>query len=728
MVSLPNQPQDDLEDFFENGALGLHIVGGDGTILRANKAELSLLGYDAAEYLGRHIAEFHADPPVIEDILARLGRGERLENYPARLRAKDGSIRHVLITSSARFRDGEFIHTRCFTVDVTEARVAEERLRDGEQRFRDMLEALPVAIYTTDAEGKITFYNHAAMELAGRVPALGVDEWCVTWRLFNPDGTPLPLDHCPMAKALKQQRPIRGAELVAERPDGSRARVVPYPTPLFDDEGRLTGAINMLVDITERFAAEQESARLAAIVLSSQDAIISTTTEGSITYWSSGATSAYGYGPQEMVGQSIMRIVPPELQQEEIQVLQRARLGEHIENFETERLSKDGRRVSISLSASAIRDKSGNIVGIARVGRDITERKRAEHVQTLMIGELNHRVKNTLSTVQAIAHQTLRSADSPTEFASSFIGRLRALAHAHSLLTDNSWQGANVAALVREQLLLGGEKDDRISYSGPSVTLEPQAALHLALVLHELGTNARKYGSLSTPTGQLSVNWTVRSSAGRSLVIHWQEQGGPPVMVPSRRGFGTMLVEQGLQTHGGAVVIDFRANGVTCRIELPLRDDADLQSGAYSSITAGTSLKTAPTAPSIRNKRILVVEDEPLVAMDLVATLKEEGCEVVGPAGNIESATILMERAGFDAALLDANLGGRAADELAVALTRLQVPFAFVTGYGRDGLPEAFRHAPLIGKPYARGELLSVLAHMLRRDPSVVPIRQKSAD
>ena len=323
----------ELEDFFENGAVGLHIVGRDGRILRANKAELDLLGYGSEEYVGRHIGDFHADQAVIGDILTRLGRGERLERYPARLRAKDGSIRHVIITSSALFENGQFIHTRCFTVDVSEARVAEERLTAGELRFQAMLEALPVAIYTTDAEGKITFYNRAAAELSGRVPTLGVDRWCVTWRLFNPEGTPLPLDKCPMAKALKEQRPIRGAELIAERPDGSRARVVPYPTPLFDDKGGLAGAINMLVDVTERHAAEQDSARLAAILLSSQDAIVSTTGDGLVTYWSAGAENAYGYEQHEMVGQSITRIIPPELRDEESRVLDSARRGESIENL-----------------------------------------------------------------------------------------------------------------------------------------------------------------------------------------------------------------------------------------------------------------------------------------------------------------------------------------------------------------------------------------------------------
>ena len=380
--------------------------------------------------------------------------------------------------------------------------------------------------------------------------------------------------------------------------------------------------------------------------------------------------------------------------------------------------------MSISLSASAIRDKSGKIVGIARVGRDITERKRAEVAQNLMIGELNHRVKNTLSTVQAIALQTLRKTDSPAEFASSFSGRLQSLAYAHTLLTDNSWQGAEFATLVRDQILLGGENDDRISYSGPSVSLAPQAALHMALVLHELGTNARKYGSLSVATGRLSINWTVRSSAGFVLLLRWLEHGGPPVTTPSRRGFGTTLIEKSLQPHGGAVVIDFGANGVTCEIELPL-SGSDMRPGAYRTITTGTLVEKAPAGHSIRNKRILVVEDEPLVAMDLVATLEEEGCKVVGPANSVDSAKILIEQDQFDAALLDANLGGQAVDELAAALTRRNVPFAFVTGYGRQNLPESFRSAPLIAKPFARNELVAVLTRLIREDPAVLPVRAR---
>jgi PAS domain S-box-containing protein len=246
----------DYQDFFENGGVALHLVGPDGTILHANRAELQLLGYPAEEYIGRSIAEFHADPHVIENILARLSRGETLVKCPARLRARDGSVKHVEITSSVQFQNGAFLNTRCFTIDVTDRERARDEVRRKDDHLRQILEALPAAVYTTDEAGRITYYNRAAAELAGREPRIGDDQWCVTFRLFTADGEPLPHDQCPMAVALKENRPIRGVEAMAQRPDGTLFPFLPFPTPLRNENGELMGAVNMLVDITERRQAE----------------------------------------------------------------------------------------------------------------------------------------------------------------------------------------------------------------------------------------------------------------------------------------------------------------------------------------------------------------------------------------------------------------------------------------------------------------------------------------
>jgi PAS domain S-box-containing protein len=245
-----------LLDFFDNGAVPLHLVDGDGRILYANKAELALLGYTSEEYLGRHIDEFHLDRPVITDILSKLICGETLRSYPARLRARNGEIKHVEITSSAHFEDGKFVNTRCFSVDVTDLVRAREDLRRKDEQMRQVLDALPAAVYTTDKDGVITYFNRAAVEFAGREPELGKDQWCVTFRLRTLDGEPLPHDQCPMAIAIKENRSIRGVEAMAQRPDGSLVPFLPFPTPLRDSSGALVGAVNMLVDVSARREAE----------------------------------------------------------------------------------------------------------------------------------------------------------------------------------------------------------------------------------------------------------------------------------------------------------------------------------------------------------------------------------------------------------------------------------------------------------------------------------------
>jgi PAS domain S-box-containing protein len=192
-------------------------------------------------------------------ILAKIRAGERVQHYETVRKRKDGSLIDISLTiSPIRDRSGRIIGASKIARDITERKLAESRLQESERRLQELLAAIPAAIYTTDAEGKITYFNQTAVEFAGRTPILGSDEWCVTWKLYNPDGTPLPHDQCPMAIALREGRPVRGAEAVAERPDGTRVPFIPFPTPLRDASGKITGAINMLVDLSERKQAETQ--------------------------------------------------------------------------------------------------------------------------------------------------------------------------------------------------------------------------------------------------------------------------------------------------------------------------------------------------------------------------------------------------------------------------------------------------------------------------------------
>lgn len=591
----------------------------------------------------------------------------------------------------------------------------------------ELLAPLPIAVYVTDAAGRITFYNEAATELWGHRPALGDAQWCGSWKLFHLDGRPMPHDACPMAQTLKTGEAVRGAVAIAERPDGSRVVFQPFPTPLHDSGGKLTGAINLLLDVTERHRSEIELAKLAAIVVSSDDAIVSKTLEGVITSWNDGARRIFGYEPEEIIGQHITKIIPPELHEEENRILGQLRRGEHVDHFETVRVAKDGRRIDISLSVSPLRDRMGRIVGAAKVARDISDRKRAEHLQQLLIQELNHRVKNTLAMVQAIASQSAARATSPQDFVTGFSGRIQAMARAHTLLSRNHFEQAEVADIVRDQVLLGAESE-RVSCSGPGLLLDAQSALHLSLVLHELATNARKYGALSVPAGRLSIAWELRTDQRNLLVLNWRESGMTKVQAPADSGFGTTLIEQSMKAHGGSASIAYGANGLSCELQLPLPDGWKAERAGKPPRNSEWKpvLSQLPARP-LQGWRIAVVEDEPLILMDIEASLADAGVEVAGTAGNLERARQLLTNVSCDAALLDTNLSGERVDELAALLTRRNIPFAFITGYGREALPEGFHEGLLLTKPFSQDQLRAMLETLLYQRQKLAQIPSRRA-
>ena len=266
----------------------------------------------------------------------------------------------------------------------SKSRTATERMKNNVQAdafplyTQQLIQALPAAIYTCDANGYILTYNKAAATIWGREPVPGKDAWCGAQKIYTIAGKALPLDQSPMAIAIKEGREIQDAEIIIERPDGTRRIVMPHPKPFFNAEGKVTGAVNMLVDITEHKNIEESNGHFAAIVESSDDAIISKTLESIVTSWNNSAERIFGYTAQEMIGVSITKIVPPDRLDEEPQILERLKRGERIDHFETKRLTKDGRLLDISLSISPVKNSKGVIVGASKIARDITAQKRAE--------------------------------------------------------------------------------------------------------------------------------------------------------------------------------------------------------------------------------------------------------------------------------------------------------------------------------------------------------------
>ncbi|MGA8229243.1 MAG: PAS domain S-box protein [Xanthobacteraceae bacterium] len=445
---------------------------------------------------------------------------------------------------------------------------AGEAITRGDHYFRDVLEALPAAIYTTDAAGRITYYNQAAALLWGQRPELGESEWCGSWKLYWPDGRPLPHDQCPMALAIKEGRPNRGMEAVAERPDGIKIPFIPYPTPLYDSSGTLVGAVNMLVDITDRKRAEESALRLASIVEFSDDAIVSKDLNGVITSWNRGAQALFGYTAREAVGNSVRTLIPPDRLDEESEILARIRRGEHIEHYETVRRRKDGTLIDISLTVSPVKNAAGEIVGASKIARNISERKRAEEALHLIVDESKHRIRNTLATVQAIATQTLHASD---EERLAFVARLSALGRAHDLLSVENWSRAKIGDVVNQALAPFRDKAyERFVVEGPEDlwTSSNHASL-LTMALHELATNASKYGALANNSGQVRLSWELVSQDQESrLRLCWTESGGPPVTAPSHAGFGSFLMNRVLKAERGEVRLEYKPQGLVATFEL----------------------------------------------------------------------------------------------------------------------------------------------------------------
>jgi PAS domain S-box-containing protein len=326
--------------------------------------------------------------------------------------------------------------------------------RERERRFRDLLDALPAAVYTTDASGRLTYYNPAAAGLWGYRPELGTQDWCGSWKLYWPDGTPLPHGECPMAMTLKERKPLRGLEAIAERPDGSRVPVVPYPTPLFDAHGRLIGAVNMLVDISER--------------------------------------------------------------------------------------------------------------------------KRAEADQHMLMREVHHRVRNTLAIAQAIVGSTAKSADTVEGFKDALIGRIAALARTHLLMSDGARVVAFDAMLHSELDPFDDASGERVVMNGPAIEIPTRHAVPLGIALHELTTNSSKHGALSALAGRVDATWRILIEADqRRLELDWIETGGPEAVKPAREGFGLQLLNSVLPRQINAETeLLWLPEGLRVRIRIPLPADS----------------------------------------------------------------------------------------------------------------------------------------------------------
>ncbi|ODT86822.1 HWE histidine kinase domain-containing protein [Phenylobacterium sp. SCN 70-31] len=359
-----------------------------------------------------------------------------------------------------------------------------------------------------------------------------------------------------------------------------------------------------------------------------------------------------------------------------------------------------------------IRDGSGAAVRVCGIVEDVTAQYLEEDQRQQLMSELDHRVKNVLAAVQALAQQTAKRTTSLDAFLTNFNGRLKAMASANELLTAARWRGAAIDHLASAEL--GALAPGQTSWEGPELFLTPRAANALSLALHELATNAVKFGALSVETGRVDLRWHTLRDGGFELT--WTETGGPPVGPPARRGFGSTLLEQVTPRElNGAAEVEHRPAGVRARLRAGPQAMADRPEVVPDVPVANRVTETVATAAgpaSLNGARVLIVEDAVLLALELETGLSEAGAEVVGPAYELEEAMALLDQP-IDVAVLDANLNGRSVTPVAEVLHQRRIPFVFATGYGETGGAPGGFDAPIIRKPYDVTQVASAVAEIL---------------
>jgi PAS domain S-box-containing protein len=460
-------------------------------------------------------------------------------------------------------------------VETTNRVATENALRASEERYRSAMMLGRMGSWEVDFVKGIRTWTPEGMALFGINLADGLGhvggETDELRQSIHPEDRHLLAQY----HALANTQDSFAAEYRILRPDGKIGWLSGYGRVLDRQaDGKAHRLINVAIDISERKKieaalgeGEQQLRWLASIVGSSDDAIVSKNLDGIITSWNRGAERIFGYTAEEAVGQPITILIPQDRQSEERAILTRVRRGERVDHFETIRQRKHGSLIVVSLTVSPVINAEGKIVGASKIARDITEEKRAQEQIATLAREAEHRSKNLLATVQATVG--LSQSHTAEGLKRVIEGRIQALANVHSLFVETRWIGAELSAIATQELAPYSETDKMgVRISGPQVLLDPNAAQVMAVTLHELATNAAKYGALSIPNGRIDLEWS--DGADGRLILKWRETGGPAVKLPTHRGFGTQIIERMISQLKGKTHFDWNTDGLICEITVPV--------------------------------------------------------------------------------------------------------------------------------------------------------------
>ena len=483
----------ELRDFIENAAVAMHWMAEDGTILWANAAELQLLGYSRDEYVGHNILEFHVDEPAIVDILNRLKRDEELRGYEARLRCRDGSIRYAAINSRVYRQDGRFIHTHCITFDITEQKKASEL----HAQLSAIVDSSDDAILSKDLNGTIQSWNRGAQRIFGYT----VEE--IVGKHISTLATPDRVDEIPnILERLVRGERIDHYETKRKTKDGRIVDISLSVSPIRDASGTIVGAVKVARDITGQKNLTEVQERLAAIVESSDDAIISKDLNGIIRSWNRGAERLFGYKPEEIIGKHISTLAAPDRVDEIPNILERLVRGERIDHYETKRKTKAGKIVTVSLTVSPIRNEKGAIIGASKVARDITARERQEQA----LREANDALTRANADLHQFAYSASHDLQEPLRMVSTYSELLKKEFGSKLGPSGDEYIAYTVQGASRMEQLL---KDLRVytlaSTSGQDPAADIDANNSLDKVIAILGPAIKDCGACVTRTALPSV-------------------------------------------------------------------------------------------------------------------------------------------------------------------------------------------------------------------------------
>jgi PAS domain S-box-containing protein len=423
--------------------------------------------------------------------------------------------------------------------------------------------------------------------------------------------------------------------------------------------------------------------------------------------WDEGQYRIFGVEPKnfQISTDNIRNLLHPDDWEPLREVVLRMAKGERTQQVEFRVRRPNGELRWCTGTAAASVDAAGNVARISGVTIDVTERKEAEERQVLLAREVDHRARNALAIIQSIIRLT--RAKSVDEYVATVEGRIKALALAHTLLSDSRWHGADLGTLVAEEFA-PYRSGNKVELKGPNVSLSPATAQGIALALHELATNAAKHGALSSFKGKVGLTWQLQSDI---LTLHWIESGGPPIKTPSARSFGLKVIKASIEQQlGGKATFDWNPKGLRCDLAIALREAREPreEDGAHQANGGGNG--AAIPLQKVDKPRVLVVEDEALVGIMIQECLTELGFQIVGPVCTASDALTAAKAGDFDAAILDINLGDGMVYHVAEILTRRHVPFVFVTGYDADSVDSRFREIPVLQKPVEREMLQKLFA------------------